>query len=42
MPRRPAAAPVRWGRIYDSPPYYYRARPYYPRRGFFGGFPFGW
>ena len=30
-----------WGQYNDSPPYYYRARPYYPRRGFFGGFPFG-
>ena len=36
-PRRSARA---WGQY--SPPYYYRARPYYPRRGFFGGLPFGW
>ena len=36
-PRRNARA---WGQY--SQPYYYRARPYYPQRGFFGGFPFGW
>ncbi len=29
-------------RGYADDPRYYRERPYYPRRGLFGAFPFGW
>ena len=39
----PAPRPARgWSRYDNGPRYYYRERQFFPRRGLFGGFPFGW